>query len=126
MDLEEAELLLQLCSSDQLVVSQYLLENPVYSALFVDTLLGRTKWVDQFFQERPTKGEFARLYPDLCNDEVKFYKYFRMKQSTFAFIVSEIDQPLTKVSKFRECLSVEERLMITIRYDDNMLISCEQ
>ena len=96
----------------------YILDSPLDSFLIADLIISRGVWVDQFLAERNSKGEYARLFPDLLKDDDKFFCYFRMKKSTFFLVLNKIRSRIEKQNtKYREAISPEERLMITLRYD---------
>ena len=96
----------------------YILDSPLDSFLIADLIISRGVWVDQFLAERNSKGEYARLFPDLLKDDDKFFCYFRMTKSTFFLVLNKIRSRIEKQNtKYREAISPEERLMITLRYD---------
>ena len=62
-------------------------------------------------------GEFHTLMPELRQDEKHFYIYFRMPSECFDEILSLIKEDITKMdTNYREAISAEERLAITLRY----------
>ena len=44
------------------------------------------------FQNRKSEGEFWTLYKKLVDDEMKFYKYFRMSKHQFNYLLQEIER----------------------------------
>ena len=52
---------------------------------------------------------------DIYNDAELFYGYVRMKKDTFVYILNCIKPDLTKYSNFRDTISPEERLILTLR-----------
>lgn len=110
------------------------LDSTLETVIIFDALITRTVWVDAFLLERPTKGEFARLYADLCKDETKFFQYCRMKTSTFQYVHSQIRNKIYRQdTPFRDAIQTEEQLFITLRYDSlpsqkviNLIISFSQ
>ncbi|XP_050503588.1 uncharacterized protein LOC126882658 [Diabrotica virgifera virgifera] len=77
----------------------------------------RKIWTHEINLERHQKGEFHTLVvPQLRNDEKRFYKYFRMKIAYFDEIVNLIREDISELDiNFRESISAEERLAITLR-----------
>jgi hypothetical protein len=61
-------------------------------------------------------GEFHSLYPDLLEDEAKFFVYFRM---TYGRIMTFLDMLGPNLSKedtcFREAVGPKERLALCLR-----------
>ena len=73
-------------------------------------------WVHEINTKRPIYGEYHHLMKDLCDDERKFYDYFRMKKDTFNYILKLLGPELEKMTtNFRKPISAEERLVITLR-----------
>ncbi|XP_060868606.1 uncharacterized protein LOC132943589 [Metopolophium dirhodum] len=62
-------------------------------------------------------GEFHHLYRELRDSENLFNAYTRMSTTTFDYIVESIKPELNlKSTNFRDPISVEERLLVTLRY----------
>jgi hypothetical protein len=61
-------------------------------------------------------GEFHTLFHQLLEQEEDFFSYIRMTKSTFYYILENIRAKIQKQSNFRRCISLEERLMVTLRY----------
>jgi hypothetical protein len=59
-------------------------------------------------------GEFSHMWNDLEKDESQYFGYFRMKYDTFQYILNKVQDQL-KYSNFRETISSEERLAVTLR-----------
>ncbi|XP_075178236.1 uncharacterized protein LOC142250060 [Anomaloglossus baeobatrachus] len=67
--------------------------------------------------KRHVKGHFSRLYADLRQHSEKFYKYTRMSISTYDILLAELRPNITfQKTRFRKCVSAEERLLVTIRF----------
>ena len=76
----------------------------------------KRKWVHEINVERKDFGEFHTLMPELRQDEKRFYIYFRMSSECFDEILSLIKEDITKMdTNYREAISAEERLAITLR-----------
>lgn len=73
--------------------------------------------VHQINKTRPVYGEFHHLYPELREYPDKFKKYFRMKMSTFDYILENIQGKLTKkwTNFNRHPINPVERLVVTLR-----------
>ncbi|KAJ8939901.1 hypothetical protein NQ318_023242 [Aromia moschata] len=94
-------------------MDDYLLEN----SYLVRRRLKRKKcWVNAILAKRNEFGEFHHLWDDLKKDEKKFFDYYRMNQNTFNYILDAIREEIKKMSNFRETISPEERLSVTLRY----------
>jgi len=72
-------------------------------------------WVRDIYRDRETFGEYHHLYPQLREDEDKFFEYFRMSIATFDLLLSKISHRLQKRS-IRQAITPEERLVLTLRY----------
>jgi hypothetical protein len=72
-------------------------------------------WVNEIFEGRETNGEFHTLFLQLLEQLCKFYDYFRMLPETFWYILNDIRDGIKKQSNFRNCISSEERLAVTLR-----------
>lgn len=67
-------------------------------------------------KERKNMGFFYTLYKELVNDPEKFFNFIRMSEETFQELLLFIkDQCSKKNSTMRECIPVEEKLLITLR-----------
>ena len=76
----------------------------------------KRKWVHEINLERKDFGESHTLMPELRQDEKRFYIYFRMPSECFDEILSLIKEDITKKdTNYREAISAEERLAITLR-----------
>ncbi|KAI8432616.1 hypothetical protein MSG28_013602 [Choristoneura fumiferana] len=43
-------------------------------------------WIHDIFKKRSEHGEYHTLFPDLSNDDTKFFQYFRMSQAKFNYL----------------------------------------
>lgn len=59
-------------------------------------------------------GEYFHLFPDLLNDEKKFFKYFRMSADKF-FELVELLLLEKKDTNYRKSVSPAERLAVTLK-----------
>lgn len=75
----------------------------------------RKYWVHPILQERTHLGEFHHLHNKLREDSDKFFEYYRMSAETFHYILDGICPSISKWSNFREVVSPEERLAVTLR-----------
>lgn len=91
----------------------YFLENPILKYLLMSS--GKTEYVNGLLAARDNKGEYQMLFQDLLSQPIKFYEYFRMTPKTFKYILTGIEEKITKQSNFRVCISAEERLAVTLR-----------
>ena len=70
----------------------------------------------QIYKDRFDFGEFHHLYSELRADDNLFCSYTRMSTSTFDYIKEEIENECYhKTTNFKIPISVEERLIITLR-----------
>ena len=67
-------------------------------------------------KNREKFSEFHHLYSELRDNENLFYAYTRMSTTTFNYIVESIKPKFNlKSTNFRDPISVEERLLVTLR-----------
>lgn len=71
-------------------------------------------WVHDIFKKRKEYGEFHHLFPDLLKDDAKFFQYFRMSQHKFFELLNKLRYS-KKYTPFREPVSCEERLALTLK-----------
>uniref|UniRef100_A0A8C5QLD1 DDE Tnp4 domain-containing protein n=1 Tax=Leptobrachium leishanense TaxID=445787 RepID=A0A8C5QLD1_9ANUR len=76
----------------------------------------RRFWVNPILVKRSRLGEFHHLRDKLQKDAAKFFDYYRMSLETFTCILDAIRPFITKSSDFRDPISPEERLTVTLRY----------
>jgi len=68
------------------------------------------------YNDRLTFGEFYHLYPQLRSDNGLFRAYTRMTSETFDYILEIITPQFDlQTTNFQEPISVEERLLVTMR-----------
>lgn len=68
------------------------------------------------YNDRLVFGEFYHLYPQLRTDNALFRAYTRMTPKTFDYILKFITPEFDlQTTNFQEPISIEERLIITIR-----------
>ena len=78
--------------------------------------LERELWVHPFCLEACTKGEFFVTYPDLRKYAAKFFRTYRMSIRQFDNLLHLLRPVIEKQSNnYRETISAEERLVITLR-----------
>jgi hypothetical protein len=61
-------------------------------------------WAHEMLRKSKIEGEFATLYREFIDEEMKFYKYFRMLVQQFTILLSKIQCDLTKQNKPSETL----------------------
>lgn len=73
-------------------------------------------WVHRYYSDRECDGEFLRVYKKLRSYPEKFYSYARMSTDTFDSLLDKVKDKLERTStNFREAISAEQRLILTIR-----------
>lgn len=73
-------------------------------------------WVNDLYLKRQLYGAYHYLMPNLIsNQTLNFKKFIRVDLNTFNYLVTSLKSELYKKSPFRDCLSVEEKLFITLR-----------
>jgi hypothetical protein len=87
----------------------------IYEALEEDKRR-RKHWIHPLHMKRLTIGQFHTLYEELNKYPDKFFQYYRMTQNAFQELLHLIRGYITKSdTRFRNAISPEERLTITIR-----------
>ncbi|XP_027233858.2 uncharacterized protein [Penaeus vannamei] len=77
----------------------------------------RRYWVHPILKDRLTYGMFFTLYPKLREYEPKFFNYMRMSIKSFDDLLEQIQDDISSTSTMmRDCISPEEKLVITLRY----------
>ena len=72
-------------------------------------------WVHPINVERPQKGELYTHYADLCHFKDRFLEFCRMSPMQIDHILKKIHPLIMKKhTKFREPVSPEDKLIITI------------
>ena len=75
----------------------------------------RSVWIPPINNLWFEKGEFFMLYCDLCKYEDCFFGWYRMSTKKFDELLGIVENALwKKCMKFREPISPEEQLVITI------------
>ena len=78
--------------------------------------LHREYWVHPFNEDVHQKGEFFTTYPDLRKYPHKFFRTYRMSIRQFDALLHLIRPAIRKQSNnYRETISEEEQLVITLR-----------
>jgi hypothetical protein len=49
-------------------------------------------WVHKCFRSRKSEVEYWNLYKELADDEMKFYRYFRMSKHQFSYLLQQIEK----------------------------------
>ncbi|XP_069624017.1 uncharacterized protein [Ranitomeya imitator] len=77
----------------------------------------RRYWIHEVNFLRSTYGAFHTLYVQLRDHPFKFQRYLRMSIETFDVLLSHVkDEIHHHRSTFRESISAEQRLVVTVRY----------
>lgn len=74
----------------------------------------KRKWVHEINLKRQEYGEFHHLFPDLLEDEQKFFNYFRMSSEKFYDLLKILDIQKEDTT-FRKAISAEEKLAVTLK-----------
>ena len=75
----------------------------------------RRMWIHPINNLRFEKGEYFVLYPDLRWYEDKFFNWYRMSTNRFDCLLKVIQHRISKQNtNYRESISAEEQLIITI------------
>jgi hypothetical protein len=73
-------------------------------------------WVHPLVSQKLLKGQFHKLYEELCIHAKKFFGYFRMTYSSFDELSSMLGPKITyRNTVMRASVTPEERLAITLR-----------
>lgn len=76
----------------------------------------RKIWVHNICKKRLAFGEFHTLFPDLMEDEAKFFQYFRMSHEKFTALLDILQPEIVRNNTtFREAIGSKERLAVTLR-----------
>lgn len=93
-----------------------LFENSYLKYKFVKRIRPKRSKTNIIYLERHLHGEFHHLYQQLRSQPAKFKEYARMLPTTFDYIVKAIKPAIPLIStNFQIPISVEERLMVTLR-----------
>lgn len=92
-------------SEDELAVVSYLLRKK----------RKRKFWVHPYISNNARRGAF-NCAKELMYDEKRFQSFYRMSKESFWILVSTTGPAIQKRdTHYRRCVSVEERLLITLR-----------
>lgn len=95
---------------------QILLENSFLKYQILKKYVRQRSGTNIVYLERHIYGEFHNLYEELRAQPLLFKEYCRMLPTTFDYIVQAIKPVLQFTStNFQRPISVEERLMVTLR-----------
>jgi len=73
-------------------------------------------WVHPFNKNREEKERFINFYTDIRKYPQKFFEYYRMSITSFDELLEQLRPHITKkITTFRNPISAEERLTLTIR-----------
>lgn len=73
-------------------------------------------WVHPITSQRLLKGQFYKLFEDLCEHPAKFFQYYRMTKSSFDELLGIIGPSITyNDTTWRKSIPPEERLSVTLR-----------
>lgn len=76
----------------------------------------RRFWVHPLVSARLLKGAFTSLFTDLCNDEDKFFNYFRMSRRSFDELSSRIGDVIRcRDTNMRLAVNPVEMCAVTLR-----------
>lgn len=74
----------------------------------------RRYWVHNMLKARSSDGEYQKIMRHLLDDEEKFFMYFHMDRYLFYYILSFIQNDITKRNtKFGQAITPEERFAVT-------------
>ncbi|KAL1516273.1 hypothetical protein ABEB36_000192 [Hypothenemus hampei] len=77
----------------------------------------RRVWIHKAWTKRDTEGEYATLFKELVDDEVKFHQYFRMNYNIFTCLLNKIKDRIQKQDTFwRKSIEAQIRLAVCLRY----------
>jgi len=76
----------------------------------------REFWVHPFNKSREENERFKKFYLDIRQYPQKFFEYYRMSIQSFDELLENVRPHITKkITPFRNPVSAEERLTLTIR-----------
>ncbi|KAJ8895437.1 hypothetical protein PR048_000769 [Dryococelus australis] len=82
----------------------------------------RDEWVHNINNNRTKCGEYHTVYPDLIEDDVKFFQYFRVTEAKFTALFDILREELEKqTTKFREQLPKYKLQSIVMPTPDEQL-----
>ncbi|KAI4466169.1 hypothetical protein MML48_3g00010618 [Holotrichia oblita] len=78
----------------------------------------KREWVHKINLDPNKFGKYHTFMPQLQEDEKRFYIYFRMPSECFEEILCSTKEDISKqITNYRVPVSVEERLVLTLRFD---------
>jgi hypothetical protein len=73
-------------------------------------------WVHKCFRSRKSESKYWTLYKEIADDEIKFYRYFRMSKHQFNYLLQKTGKDLKKKNTaFRDAISPVEKLATCLR-----------
>lgn len=76
----------------------------------------RKCWIHNINRKRFQFGEFHTLFPDLLEDDVKFFAYYRMTHAKFEALLNIVEDRLMRnVTNCRSPVGAKERLAVCLR-----------
>src|ERR1043165_9542505 len=77
----------------------------------------RQIWMREILRRRHEEGTHNLLLPRLMSDGFHYRNFLRMEKDSFVFLLNLIEPMLLRCdTKWRRCISVSERLALTLRY----------
>lgn len=77
----------------------------------------RNRWMKEWLKKREEYSHMRLLREIRLTDTEDFHNYFRMKERTFIKLLQMVEPLLRRQNtNMRECISVQERLALTLRY----------
>ncbi|MCP4490646.1 MAG: transposase family protein [Gammaproteobacteria bacterium] len=98
-----------------LLIRRRLLATTLLHYRIVNRQKKRSCWVHPINEKRKSLGQFHHLFDELKKDESRLVSYIRMNFASFEALVRAVEPHLLKCS-IRPWISVEERLVVTVRY----------
>lgn len=73
-------------------------------------------WIHNINLKRQRFGEYHTLFPDLLQDDKRFFTYFHMTPTKFIRLLEILEAHITKQNtRFRMAIGVIERLVVCLR-----------
>ncbi|XP_050307901.1 putative nuclease HARBI1 [Anthonomus grandis grandis] len=89
----------------------------VNAALLVLQYKSREYWIHPINERRHEFGKYHVLWPEISNDDNRCKMYIRMTMKEFEVLYNLLETKLRKQNtNFREAISPEERLLLSLRY----------
>ncbi|PNF36796.1 hypothetical protein B7P43_G09631 [Cryptotermes secundus] len=94
----------------------------VTSCLLAEEEQKRTRkrkiWVHKINKKRVDYGEYHTLFPDLVDDDVKFFKYFRTTYAKFSELLNILRPHLVKQNtEYSHAIEPQQRLAVCLRFN---------